>query len=389
MAKLIEITGKALSGEWGSEDENGIGIPILRTTNFTNEGVINYNNVITRIITKKNISEKYLRKGDIIIEKSGGSDKQPVGRVVYYDGLDNTYLFNNFTALLRVKNQKIWVPRYVFYALLKNYRQGGTIPFENKTTGLHNLKIDAYINNFKINEIPINIQQKICVILDKIQGIIRVRKQQLIDFDTLIKARFVEMFGNFDLSQMKEDWLKISEIGTVIGGSTPKTENSDYWDGEYRWITPAELEADSGYIYDSVRKLTKAGVDSCSLKELPVNTVLLTSRAPIGKVGLAGETLYCNQGFKNIICKDRVLPKYLYFLLLFNVDYLNLLGRGATFKEISKKIVENIKIPVPPLNLQEQFSAFVTQVDKSKSVIQKSLKETQLLFDSLMQEYFG
>ncbi len=389
MAKLIEITGKALSGEWGSEDENGIGIPILRTTNFTNEGVINYNNVVTRIITKKNISEKYLRKGDIIIEKSGGSDKQPVGRVVYYDGLDNTYLFNNFTALLRVKNQKIWVPRYVFYALLKNYRQGGTIPFENKTTGLHNLKIDAYINNFKINEIPINIQQKICVILDKIQGIIRVRKQQLIDFDTLIKARFVEMFGNFDLSQMKEDWLKISEIGTVIGGSTPKTENSDYWDGEYRWITPAELEADSGYIYDSVRKLTKAGVDSCSLKELPVNTVLLTSRAPIGKVGLAGETLYCNQGFKNIICKDRVLPKYLYFLLLFNVDYLNLLGRGATFKEISKKIVENIKIPVPPLNLQEQFSAFVTQVDKSKSVIQKSLKETQLLFDSLMQEYFG
>ena len=389
MAKLIEITGKALSGEWGSEDENGIGIPILRTTNFTNEGVINYNNVVTRIITKKNISEKYLRKGDIIIEKSGGSDKQPVGRVVYYDGLDNTYLFNNFTALLRVKNQKIWVPRYVFYALLKNYRQGGTIPFENKTTGLHNLKIDAYINNFKINEIPINIQQKICVILDKIQGIIRVRKQQLIDFDTLIKARFVEMFGNFDLSQMKEDWLKISEIGTVIGGSTPKTENSDYWDGEYRWITPAELEADSGYIYDSVRKLTKAGVDSCSLKELPVNTVLLTSRAPIGKVGLAGEILYCNPGFKNIICKERVLPKYLYFLLLFNVDYLNLLGRGATFKEISKKIVENIKIPVPPLNLQEQFSAFVTQVDKSKSGIQKSLKETQLLFDSLMQEYFG
>ena len=152
MAQLIEITGKALSGEWGSEDENGIGIPILRTTNFTNEGVINYNNVVTRIITKKNISEKYLRKGDIIIEKSGGSDKQPVGRVVYYDGLDNTYLFNNFTALLRVKNQKIWVPRYVFYALLKNYRQGGTIPFENKTTGLHNLKIDAYINNFKINE---------------------------------------------------------------------------------------------------------------------------------------------------------------------------------------------------------------------------------------------
>ena len=75
MAKLIEITGKALSGEWGKDDETGNGIPVLRTTNFTNEGVIDYNSVVTRTITKKNIGEKFLRKGDIIIEKSGGSEK--------------------------------------------------------------------------------------------------------------------------------------------------------------------------------------------------------------------------------------------------------------------------------------------------------------------------
>lgn len=75
MAKLIDITGRVLSGEWGTDDELGNGIPVIRTTNFTNEGVINYNNVVTRRITKKNIDEKYLCNGDIIIEKSGGSDK--------------------------------------------------------------------------------------------------------------------------------------------------------------------------------------------------------------------------------------------------------------------------------------------------------------------------
>ena len=69
MAKLIEITGKALSGEWGTDDETGCGIPVLRTTNFTNEGIVNYRNVVTRTITKKKIAEKYLRQGDIIIEK--------------------------------------------------------------------------------------------------------------------------------------------------------------------------------------------------------------------------------------------------------------------------------------------------------------------------------
>ena len=86
MAKLVEITGKAMSGEWGFDDETGNGIPVLRTTNFTNEGVVDYKNVVTRTIIKKNIDEKYLRPGDVIIEKSGGSDKQPVGRVVYFNG---------------------------------------------------------------------------------------------------------------------------------------------------------------------------------------------------------------------------------------------------------------------------------------------------------------
>ena len=92
MAKLIEITGKALSGEWGIDDQTGEGIPVLRTTNFTNEGVVDYKNVVTRTITKKNIEEKFLRKGDIIIEKSGGSDKFPVGRVIYFEGEDNEVL---------------------------------------------------------------------------------------------------------------------------------------------------------------------------------------------------------------------------------------------------------------------------------------------------------
>ena len=102
MTRLIEITGKAVSGEWGSDDTAGNGTPILRTTNFTNEGVVDYSDVVTRDLGEKDLSEKYLRKGDIIIEKSGGSDKQPVGRVIYFEGPETTYVFNNFTGLLRV-----------------------------------------------------------------------------------------------------------------------------------------------------------------------------------------------------------------------------------------------------------------------------------------------
>ena len=172
MAKLIDITGKALSGEWGTDDEIGTGIPVLRTTNFTNEGIVDYSNVVTRTIKKKNLEEKFLCKGDIIIEKSGGSDKQPVGRVIYFDGPENTYLFNNFTGLLRVKDQSKWLPKYVFYSLFFNYYSGGTRAYENKTTGLHNLKTDDYVARYEITEVDMSLQIAVCEQLDKVSAVI-------------------------------------------------------------------------------------------------------------------------------------------------------------------------------------------------------------------------
>ena len=232
-------------------------------------------------------------------------------------------------------------------------------------------------------------QKQIAIRMRKIEQLIQFRKQQLSKLDELVKSRFIEMFGDYDLSHPQRNWKSIAEMGKVIGGSTPKTNIDEYWNGEYRWITPAELEADSGYIYDSVRKLTKAGVDSCSLQEMPINTVILTSRAPIGKVAIAGSAFYCNQGFKNIVCNEEVVPRYLYTLLLLNTDYLNSLGRGATFKEISKSIVENIKIPVPTVENQSLFATFVEQIDKSKFEIQKSLEKLETLKKALMQKYFG
>lgn len=214
MTKLKDITGKALSGEWGTDDETGVGIPVLRTTNFTNEGIVNYENVVTRIITKKDISEKYLQSGDIIIEKSGGSDKQPVGRVIYFDGPENTYLFNNFTGLLRVRDKNEWFPRYVFYSLFANYKKGGTRPFENKTTGLHNLKTDDYVSRYEITEIPLNKQVAICAQLDQILKVINLRRKELSNLDDLIKARFVEMFGE-DIKQSNMTIADIAEETTV------------------------------------------------------------------------------------------------------------------------------------------------------------------------------
>lgn len=287
--------------------------------------------------------------------------------------------FKNLICSDRINN------RYLYWFL-----KGNTAYLNSLGRGATFKEISKKIvSDIEINVPEISQQLAAVDALERVSEIIRLRKNQLQTLDELVKARFIELFGDYDLTHPQESWVTIKEIGTVVGGATPKTDHDEYWGGSYRWITPAELDADSGYIYDSVRKLTKAGVESCSLQEMPVGTVILSSRAPIGKVAIAGNTLYCNQGFKNIICKEGITPRYLYTVLLLNVEYLNSLGRGATFKEISKGIVESIRIPVPSIELQQQFAAFVEQTDKSKVTVQKALDEAQLLFDSLMQKYFG
>lgn len=247
----------------------------------------------------------------------------------------------------------------------------------------------SFLENYHVNIPVLSEQHQQVQVLNNIFALLSLRKQQLAKLDELVKSRFVEMFGDADLAQTRPEWRSVSEIGTVVGGATPKTTNDEFWDGLYRWITPAELENESGYIFDSVRKITEAGVKSCALTELPVGTVILSSRAPIGKVAIAGNTFYCNQGFKNIICNQDINPVFLYSLLRMNTRYLNSLGRGATFKEISKAIVENIRIPVPPRMHQDRFAAFVAEVDKSKLAVQQSIDQLETLKKSLMQKYFG
>ena len=192
-----------------------------------NDGMIDFTNVVTRSITKKDISSKYLQTGDIIIEKSGGSDKQPVGRVVYFEGTSNTYLFNNFTGLLRIKDSLQWDSKYLFYTLFANYLKGGTLQYQNKTTGLHNLKTEQFVKNFEVNKIDIMEQRHIAAVLDKVSDLIALRKKQLAKLDELVKASFVDMFG--DPLDIQTNWENstIGEKFSVTSGGTPATEKDE------------------------------------------------------------------------------------------------------------------------------------------------------------------
>ena len=182
---------------------------------------------------------------------------------------------------------------------------------------------------------------------------------------------------------------KLGEVCTIVSGSTPKTSVTSYWDGIIKWITPAELNEDTFYIMDSDRHITEEGKEKTGLSYLPTGTVILSSRAPIGKTAIAGCEMCCNQGFKNLICSDAIYNEYLYFFLKSKTDYLNSLGRGATFKEISKSIVESIEIPLPEVNQQKEIAEKFKKLEQLISLRKQQLAKLDELVKARFVEMFG
>ena len=183
--------------------------------------------------------------------------------------------------------------------------------------------------------------------------------------------------------------VSLGEICTIVSGSTPDSNDPKCWGGENKWVTPAELSDESFFIDDTTRQITEYGIQNANLKSFPKGTVLLSSRAPIGKVAITDCEMYCNQGFKNLICSDAIFNEYLYFCLKYNVHILNDLGRGATFKEISKKIVESFQIDLPSVDKQHIIVDQLKHLRCTIHTLNQTLNTLDKLIKSRFIEMFG
>lgn len=164
------------------------------------------------------------------------------------------------------------------------------------------------------------------------------------------------------------EWIecKISDIGTVIGGATPSTKKiENYENGTIPWITPKDLSTFSGrYIQRGERNITEIGLKSCSTQLLPKNTVLFSSRAPIGYVAIAANDVCTNQGFKSVIPNADIDPTFLYYLLKYNKEKIESMGSGTTFKEVSANTMRNIVVCIPrDKKVQEKIASVFDSID--------------------------
>lgn len=191
------------------------------------------------------------------------------------------------------------------------------------------------------------------------------------------------------------EWIdcKIADLGTVIGGATPSTKRLEYYEnGSIAWITPKDLSTFRGrYIRRGERNITEIGLKSCSTQLLPKNTVLFSSRAPIGYIAIAENELCTNQGFKSVIPNKNTDPLFLYYLLKYNKNKIESMGSGTTFKEVSGNTLKNIVVSVPrDKKVQEQISSILGAIDdkiEANEKINNNLEQqAETLFHSLFVE---
>lgn len=234
---------------------------------------------------------------------------------------------------------------------------------------------------------PLSVQQQIVDELDTIHAIIDKKKEQLKELDNLAQAIFYDMFGDPITNEKGWEVKKLGEVAKIVGGSTPKTSEPENWMGNNAWISPAEIKEGDKYISKTERCISDEAASHLEL--LPVGTVLLSSRAPIGKVAITRIPMYCNQGFKNIVCGEALANEFAYWYMLLNVSRLQDLGVGATFKEVSKSIVSAFKIILPPLSLQQEFAAKVEAIEAQKDAIKASIREVEALLAQTIDKYFG
>lgn len=169
-------------------------------------------------------------------------------------------------------------------------------------------------------------------------------------------------------------FARLKHIGEIVGGGTPKTNIAEYWDGNIPWLTPADF---SGYekmhISAGARKITELGLKSSSAQMLPKNSILYSSRAPIGYIAIAANPVSTNQGFKSVVPYDSAMSLYLFYCLKARTDDIVQRATGTTFKEISGSEMAETIIPLPPSNEQQRIFNKVTQLFEAITAIEKSL----------------
>lgn len=197
--------------------------------------------------------------------------------------------------------------------------------------------------------------------------------------------------GRVEFMEEWKEWQEVTlgEVGTIIGGATPSTKKEEYYNGNIPWLTPKDL---SNYCYRYIsngeRSITELGLSSCSAKLMPKNSILFTSRAPIGYIAISNNQICTNQGFKSIVPNKDTDYMFLYYLLQYNKNNIISMGSGTTFQEISGSVMKNIEVKVPSLPEQKAIAKTLSCLDEKIELNRNMNKTLEEMAQAIFKSWF-
>lgn len=373
--------------ESGSREKGGAlteGIPSLGAEHLQSDGNINWDPKKMKYISPsffKTLKTGILQEGDVLVVKDGAT----TGKIAYVSHLPSCAAINEHIFLLRTKSSLH--SKFLFYYLqssvgnhrIMEYYHGATVGGIGKN-----------IASIKIPLPPTDEQRHIATILDKVSTLIEQRGQQLDKLNEIVKARFVEMFGDPVENPMGWEKIALGKRCDIVTGNTPSRAEPENYGNFIEWIKSDNINTPAVLLTEAQEYLSETGFHKCRFVE--AGSLLMTCIAGsincIGNVAVTDRRVAFNQQINAIVPKqDDVL--YLYWLMLLSKPAIHSTINMALKGILSKGQLSEMAFPFPPLELQNQFSVFVKKTEKTKANISRNLKKLETLKKALMQEYFG
>ena len=335
---------------------------------------------------QKQISSSNVVSGDVFFTPSSETPDD-IGHSGVFIGDIKNLVHSYHTIRYRTHSPDVLDDRFKAYA----FKSNNTYAYFRKTaTGSTRFTISLPVfEELEVLIPPLPEQKKIASILASVDEVIENTQKQIDKLQDLKKATMNELltkglghteFKDSELGRIPKNWgvKKLEEVGQIIGGGTPASENENYWGGEIQWVTPKEItKLNDRYIEETERTLTKKGLEESSAKLHPKGTILLTSRASIGFPAINTVPMATNQGFQSLRPNKRLDTEFGYQILLHSRQKLERLSAGSTFLEISSKEVKKFKLSIPPLPEQKKIASILTSMDKNIKDKQQKLHQNQ------------
>lgn len=392
--KLFEFA----NGLWKGKKVPFVTAKVIRNTNFNNDGTLSLDNVAELDVEERQFIKRQLSGGDIILERSGGGPKQPVGRVVFFDLKEVNYSFSNFTTRIRVKDINKIQPKYILYYLLHFYNRGCTYELQQRTTGIRNLNFKDY-KKIQVPLPSLTEQRKIAFVLLKIQQAIEQQHKIIETTKELKKSLMYKLFTE----GLNGEEQKETEIGLIpkswksesISNVVEKTKQIDPRKTPSLSFKYIDVSGISNEFYKIIEYRTYNGSNAPSRARKLIRTndvIFATVRPTLKRIAYVDEDYdgkICSTAFCVLRSKKNVLSsRYLYYCVQNDefIEELAKLQRGASYPAVTDGDIKRQQIPLPKVEEQKEISNVLFNIDKKLTQVESRKQTLQALFKTVLNQ---